>query len=507
MERRLILQLIAAGFLVPRSEAGVSGLIGIAPAQAAAAAYKPLFFTPEEMATLDRLTEILIPAEDHSPGASEALVNRFLDVMVSDHGAAAQRIWRNGLQAVDAEAQRRFQKAFRDCAPGQQDEIVATMASNELDPQTELERFFRTLKRMTLHVYTTLLGAAARCWDPSRAADALQAADPYMTLVGYFNSLRELGGTARLVEDQVLAACASLELRKPVDFAGPHPWLAARKLADRPVELTSRLSSDEIKRAKAKLAWLAGRRGAIDVALASNMIGTGVDIDRLGLIVIAGQPKSTSDYIQGSSRVGRDDDRPGLVVTMFNMHKPRDRSHYEHFGLYHETFYRAVESKSVTPFSLPALDRGLTGVLMAMVRLENQAMTAKDAVLEIPAHLDAGRAAIEFLVARVLAHRQGPSERELVEELAAVVDARARATLDAWVRLAEQASTNRVYSAFDVADRRGKGHEGQELLRTLERDLRDPASRSRTGGEARFAAPTSMRDVEPVVHLWVRGRH
>jgi hypothetical protein len=328
-----------------------------------------------------------------------------------------------------------------------------------------------------------------------------------MTLVGYFNSLRELGGTARLVEDQILAACATLEQRKPLDFEGPHPWLAGRLLGNRPVELTSRLHNDEIKRAKSRLGWLAGRPGAIDVALASNMIGTGVDIDRLGLMVIAGQPKSTSDYIQGSSRVGRDDDRPGLVVTLFNMHKPRDRSHYEHFGLYHETFYRAVESKSVTPFSLPALDRGLTGVLMAMVRLENQAMTPKDAVLKIGEHLDAGREAVAFLVARVRAHRQGPNEHELVEDLAKIVDARAQATLDAWERLAREASTNRVYSGFDVSDRRGRGHEGQELLRTLERDLRDPSTRSRTSGEARFAAPTSMRDVEPVVHLWVRGRH
>ncbi len=142
MERRVILKLISAGFLAPA-------------VHAQDAAYSPQFFSAAGMLALDRLSEILIPADDHSPGASAALVNRFLDVMVGEGSEAGQSIWRDGLIAVDAEAQQRFKRAFRACEPAQQEEIVAVMAQNELSPSTDLERFFRTLKRMTIDGYYT----------------------------------------------------------------------------------------------------------------------------------------------------------------------------------------------------------------------------------------------------------------------------------------------------------------------------------------------------------------
>ena len=98
------------------------------------------------------------------------------------------------------------------------------------------------------------------------------------------------------------------------------------------------------------------------------MISVGLDIPRLGLMGVLGQPKTAAEYIQATSRVGRTDDAPGLVVTLLNVHKPRDRSHYERFRHFHETFYRSVEVGSVTPFSARALDRGFAGALVALAR-------------------------------------------------------------------------------------------------------------------------------------------
>ncbi|MBK6670719.1 MAG: hypothetical protein IPG46_14005 [Actinobacteria bacterium] len=180
------------------------------------------------------------------------------------------------------------------------------------------------------------------------------AADPWMTTVGYFNALRELGGMRRMLDDDV-----SNRLRR-TDRRGLAP-----RYVNEESELTSRISSSEIPSTLDQLGVrFTGtkpekNRYPVDVVLATNMISVGVDVPRLGLMICSGQPKTTAEYIQATSRVGRDTAGPGLVITLYNWARPRDLSHYETFDHYHQTYYRQVEALSVTPFARRALDRGL----------------------------------------------------------------------------------------------------------------------------------------------------
>jgi hypothetical protein len=200
---------------------------------------------------------------------------------------------------------------------------------------------------------------------PSDASESIR--DPYWTILQYFSSLRELGHAATLIEADVPEYMWSIATRTNL------PKELCRSLGS-PVELTSRRTADEIPEILEKLevryprASKESKDRPLDTLLATNMISVGVDVDRLGLMLVVGQPKTTSEYIQASSRVGRSNRAPGLVVAMYNPGKPRDRSHYEHFRAYHEAFYKHVEPTSVTPFSLPVLDRALHGVLVVLVR-------------------------------------------------------------------------------------------------------------------------------------------
>ncbi len=187
------------------------------------------------------------------------------------------------------------------------------------------------------------------------------ARDPYWTLVQYFGSLRELGRVSSLMEDEVPEYLDAMGRR--LGLKG-----AERRWLRRPFELTSRRGPSEISEIleHLEIPYPAADDGQrpLDTLLATNMISVGVDIGRLGLMLVVGQPKTTSEYIQASSRVGRTAHAPGLVVTLYNTGKPRDRSHYEHHRSYHESFYRHVEPTSVTPYSLPVLERALPAQLV-----------------------------------------------------------------------------------------------------------------------------------------------
>jgi len=152
----------------------------------------------------------------------------------------------------------------------------------------------------------------------------------------------------------------------------------------------------------------------IDVVLATSMLQVGVDVSRLGLMVVTGQPKNTAEYIQASSRVGRDPARPGLVLTLYNWARPRDLAHFETFAHYHETFYRRVEPLSVTPFSPRAIDRGLTGVLIGMIRNAESAYSPNTAAQQVDVSGPIPREAREAIARRAEDINQDPRAGELV---------------------------------------------------------------------------------------------
>ena len=208
----------------------------------------------------------------------------------------------------------------------------------------------RNPKVLMRRVWLALMGAAERAYrDAGGHGNQCNPADPYMTVLGYFNSLRELGGARRILEEEVQNTVRSYGQRKRIGEA--RGLFQDRRNIAEVVELTSRVSTDKVAQARERLSRSAHEQGRVDSAIATNMISVGLDIGRLGLMVVLGQPKTHAEYIQATSRVGRTDDKPGLVVTLLNVHKPRDRSHYERFRHYHETFYRSVEATSVTPFS------------------------------------------------------------------------------------------------------------------------------------------------------------
>ena len=199
-------------------------------------------------------------------------------------------------------------------------------------------------------------GSLLQSGNPSGHSD-LSVLDGYTTLLMYFNALRELGGAIVQVLDDVpdsMALYSSLRSE------------SLREI-DAPKELTSRVSQREIVSILGDLSRPANSEGAIDVVLATNMVSVGVDVPRLGLMLVNGQPKTRAEYIQSTSRVGRSK-YPGLIVCVFNSMKARDRSHFETFTSMHQSLYRDVEATSVTPFASRARDRALRAVLISMIR-------------------------------------------------------------------------------------------------------------------------------------------
>lgn len=354
----------------------------------------------------------------------------------------------------------------------------------------------RSLKVILLRSALALLSAAQVAYEREGGKrNKTNPADPYMTLVGYFNSLRELGGSRRIIEDEVRTRLGQYSRRKRRE---PDDRLFTdRKISYEVLELTSRVATSDVAGTKRRLASRFHEDEHVDVALATNMISVGLDIIRLGLMVVLGQPKMSAEYIQATSRVGRDPQRPGLIVTLLNVHKPRDRSHYERFENYHASFYRGVEATSVTPFSPRALDRALPAALVGLCRLGMPEITPSlgaGAILSTRAALNAFA---ERFAERAANHQPPTSDPERVQNLRDSVRARCNKLLDDWLNIAEelrQTNTSLKYQEWE------EGSAARLLY-----DFLDPELDQIPEIRRHFRANRSMRDVETNVDLTVKN--
>ncbi|MEQ9504134.1 MAG: helicase-related protein [Deltaproteobacteria bacterium] len=323
-----------------------------------------------------------------------------------------------------------------------------------------------------LYLGVSTAGRSAKFTVQALSACMLQAAtltgptddvrDAYWTLVAYFNTLRELGGSLVLMQDDVKDTVTLYASRHGEQARGLRP----------PAELTSRVSGAEIRSMLDELKLAKGKPGAHDILLASNMISVGMDIPRLGLMLMVGQPKTISEYIQATSRVGRS--FPGLVVSLYNNSRVRDRAHFETFQTWHGTLYREVEATSVTPFASRARDKALHAVLVALIRHLVPGM-AQD-----PPTLTAAAKAAALNLIEAVEKRVDVADSSEVKATGEML----RKLLDAWEN---ESGISKYWDDY------GKT---KSLLMSAEQHAASMQSGQSTS-RALWPTPNSMREVEP----------
>ena len=247
--------------------------------------------------------------------------------------------------------------------------------------------------------------------------------DKFWTLTTYFGSLRDLGKCRTLAEDDIKDAITRQAQRLGTKYD------SRTKVFYSPDELTSRASTTELNETLDKLEKTQYSKENIKkvshLLLATNMISVGIDVARLNVMLLVGQPKLTSEYIQASSRVGRS--FPGVAFTMYDASKSRDRSHFEQFKQYHESFYRYVEPTGATPFSKPARDRSLKALLVAIMRnVEPSLSSEKDASkFKVDQYADTIEKIRNYIVARSISimHKLNPDMLNDGADIAEEIDA------------------------------------------------------------------------------------
>lgn len=242
----------------------------------------------------------------------------------------------------------------------------------------------QSVKTALLRTYSIILQSS---YSLSQEEECKEYIDPYYSLVGYYNSIRELGGAVRLLQDDIPDRIQRIKKKYGMN---------KQRFLNRKVEITSRMSSYDIPKKLNQLETPYTSKECLDTAIATNMIAVGMDVDRLGLMVVTGQPKQNSEYIQATSRIGRS--YPGLVVTLYNPYRPRDLSHYENFTGYHSQLYRFVEGTTATPFSARARDRVLHALIISAIRLRYPEFANNDGAALITQLSDAQLGEVKGLI-------------------------------------------------------------------------------------------------------------
>ncbi len=220
-----------------------------------------------------------------------------------------------------------------------------------------------------LQLLASLMYARLEIWQQSTNKED---ADNFWTILSYFKSLKEIGRFANKINSELKPTVKQLQVR----YLNDNYLLANnyQKLSYRNVELTSRIPNEKIKKNLDKLdTQFDGsleKHKSYDIVLATNMISVGLDVSRLGVMLMNGMPPNTAEYIQASSRVARKNE--GVVFTLYDPFNTRDISFYEDFVQFHKTFYKQVEPLSVTPFAENALDKMLFTMILAYFRHTTQ---------------------------------------------------------------------------------------------------------------------------------------
>ncbi|MEO3875911.1 helicase-related protein [Nonomuraea sp. B12E4] len=304
----------------------------------------------------------------------------------------------------------------------------------------------------------TTVTAAAMLHAPMELSD--EHRDDYWTLVAYHHSMRELGRTRTAAGDEI-----------PAHLRGLGSPGRRRELAERQVEeLSSNLDRSEQPKLLDRLELGLEDPESVSMVVCTNMLSVGVDVKRLALMLMLGQPKANAEYIQASSRVGRHG-VPGLVVTFLNATRSRDRSHYETFGTFHQALYQHVEPTSVTPWSIPSRRRALHAALVILVR-HGLGLSRDDQAGDVINHADELAEAASRLVRWAAA-----VDSSAADEVRADLDELRRKWLDA-AKQVRQTGKRLYYKPAGKAqksllkhfDRPGGMWEAQHSMRSVDRE-------------------------------------